>query len=170
MIIIFVFDFSSTCDACSTFRVLLLTCSQEERLRTGEDGPAGTAAALRSSPDRFIPPPSALEQALRDSLFQIVQDEERFQHFESKSDQFLKSAQEMLLECSQAANVVRSEVELQELEPRLDTKSIGVQGWQEDDGGGLSGESRRSQGSEGGLVNEHIIRSQLTLRGRVSQV
>ncbi|KAG0605129.1 hypothetical protein M758_9G034000 [Ceratodon purpureus] len=142
---------------------------EEERLRTGEDGPAGAAAALRPSPDRFLPPPSALEQALRDSLFQIVQDEERFQHFEPKSDQFLKSTQEVLLECSQAANVVRSEVEQQELEPRLDTKSIGVQGWPEDDGGGLSGESRRSQGSEDELVNEHIIRSQLTPQGQEAE-
>lgn len=76
----------------------------------------------------------------------------------------------MLLECSQAANIVRTEREVQELEPRLDTKTIGVQGWSDDDGGRLSGESRRSQGSEDELVNEHIIRSQFISQGRTSQV
>lgn len=155
----------------STFKVVLFTCSQEERLRTGENGPAGVASALRPSPDRFLPPPSALEQALRDSLFQIVQDEERFHHFELRNEQFLKSTQEMLLECSQAANTVRSEVGVQELDRRLDTKSIGAQGWLKDEDEGSSGEkSVLGQGSQDELVNEHVIRSQLTPQSRASQV
>jgi len=111
-----------------------------------------------------------LEQALRDSLFQIVQEEDRVHHFELRNEQFLKNTQEMLLEGSEAANSVRSEMGLQEeLDPRLDTKSIGVQGWLNDEDGVSSGE-KSVLGSQDELVNEHVIRSQLTPQGRASQV
>uniref|UniRef100_A0A7I4D3U3 DNA polymerase zeta catalytic subunit n=1 Tax=Physcomitrium patens TaxID=3218 RepID=A0A7I4D3U3_PHYPA len=143
---------------------------EEERLRTGEDGPAGAAYALRPSLDRFLPSPSALEQALRDSLYQIVQDEERVHHLEHRSGQFLKSTQEVLLGCSQAANTVRPEVAPQDLEPRLDTNSIGAEGWLADDERGPSREhSASDQGGQDELINENVIRSQLNLQSRASQ-
>lgn len=133
---------------------------QEEKLRTGENGPAG-AAALKPSPDRFLPPPSALEHALRDSLFQIAQEEERSHHVELRNEQLLKSTQEMLLECSQAANTARPDVGV------LDTKSIGVQGWHSDEDGNSSGEKARSQDE---LVDEHVIRSQPPRSSQVKNV
>lgn len=158
-------------DSYITFSLFFLTCSQEERLRTGEDGPAGAAYALRPSLDRFLPSPSALEQALRDSLYQIVQDEERVHHLEHRSGQFLKSTQEVLLGCSQAANTVRPEVAPQDLEPRLDTNSIGAEGWLADDERGPSREhSASDQGGQDELINENVIRSQLNLQSRASQV
>lgn len=142
---------------------------QEERLRTGEDGPAAATTALKPSAERYPPPPSSLEQALRDSLFEILHDEERLH---VKSDPLVMSTQEMLLECSQAANTLKRHTDGQdEMKPRLDTRSIGVQDWPENNEEGDQGAENPSFGLHGELLDEHIVRSQLTQQqGRFSQV
>lgn len=142
---------------------------QEERLRTGEDGPAAATAALKPSAERFPPPPSSLEQALRDSLFDILHDEEKLQ---VKTDPLVMSTQEMLLECSQAANTLKRHTDGQdEMKSRLDTRSIGVQDWPDNSEESDQGAGNPSFGLRGELLDEQIVRSQLTQQqGHFSQV
>ncbi len=125
---------------------------QEERVRSGEDGPASATAVLQPSAERVISSPSALEQALRASLSQMIQGNEMFSQAEVDSLQnSVGKTQEMLLESTQAANSVRQPGGSNEMEHFSETM-VAV------------------EAVDAELLNEQIVRTSLTQQDLTSQV
>lgn len=126
--------------------------AQEERVRSGEDGPASATAVLQPSAERVISSPSALEQALRASLSQMIQGNEMLSQAEVDSLQnSVGKTQEMLLESTQAANSVRQPGGSNEMEHFSETM-VAV------------------EAVDAELLNEQIVRTSLTQQDLTSQV
>ncbi len=125
---------------------------QEERVRSGEDGPASATAVLQPSAERVISSPSALEQALRASLSQMIQGNEMLSQAEVDSLQnSVGKTQEMLLESTQAANSVKQLRGSNEM-------------------GHFSETMVAVEAVDAELLNEQIVRTSLTQQDLTSQV
>ncbi|CAK9870824.1 unnamed protein product [Sphagnum jensenii] len=124
---------------------------EEERVRSGEDGPASATAVLQPSAERVISSPSALEQALRASLSQMIQGNEMLSQAEVDSLQnSVGKTQEMLLESTQAANSVRQPGGSNEM-------------------GHFSETMVAVEAVDAELLNEQIVRTSLTQQDLTSQ-
>ena len=141
-------------------------------MRSGEDGAAGATAALKPSPERFLSPPSPLEQALRDSLFQMVHDQGKSSQYEPDTIHRPTRTQERLLECTQAANLVKNHVGgLDGIGPRLDLGSVVAQeGVLGNEDTPIVEKYHLAEDSGEELFDEHIVRTHFTQQGRTSQV
>lgn len=141
-------------------------------MRSGEDGAAGATAALKPSPERFPSPPSHLEQALRDSLSQMVHDQDKFSQFDPDTTHRPTRTQETLLECTQAANLVKNHVGgLDAFGTRSDLGSICAQeGVLRNEETSVVEKYLLAEDSGEELFDEHIVRTHFTQQGRTSQV
>ncbi|CAK9268152.1 unnamed protein product [Sphagnum jensenii] len=129
----------------------LIPMWEEERVRSGEDGPASATAVLQPSAEQVISSPSALEQALRASLSQMIQGNEMLSQAEVDSLQnSVGKTQEMLLESTQAANSVR--------QPRGSNEM-----------GHFSETMVAVEAVDAELLNEEIVRTSLTQQDLTSQ-
>ncbi|KAL2641863.1 hypothetical protein R1flu_009450 [Riccia fluitans] len=148
---------------------------EEERARSGENGPAGSIDPLYQPTARTVPIPSPFEQAMRDTLFQIAKEEElgskngsqkSSQQSESGSGAepvmeictLMGSQQELKISLGSADNGAASSDEDEAVEGQRTSAPLGFESKALPD--------TRLKSSQGGRtsINEELIRKQLSQR------